>query len=500
MILADFVAWLGMGFSVIIFILLATKKSTAPTTIESVLLADRQVKSRQFGTSFAAASTSLATVLIFFISTSQFYGIFLLWCGLTYLLGQALFLWWMDSINIDTRALTSNADFVLDQTQSKSAARCIAAMTTSAFLLILFLELYIGSEILSYYFNLSAGLGKGLAFLGLGFTVILYVQMGGLKVVLRTDVWQYYLMICACLALLAFAILVPKATTIAEVETAVTWFGSASNLQVGLFMAWILILNFTLPFTQLSSWQRLAATSSIKEAVDGLIKSIPGFLIIWMLPVIALVLLGQKGFNSTTLSGLFDILRGGNNNLTLAFYPFIFVGFASALFSTADTALIALQFSVADRTTLGPKLDRMDERSLKRFFLIIIIITVLALAAVYSLAEADLGSWFVPLVYTIFSLLTISGPQVIYSILERSGRIKNRDFTPLSSFFNVLGIVVGCIILIVTTIAVATGKIEEPLGYQEIATYLATFSSIIGLFLAVLCARVVPLKPPTEAR
>lgn len=499
MVLADFVAWLGMAFSVFIFVLLATKRSNDPTTIESVLLADRKVKSRQFGTSFAAASTSLATVLIFFIGTSEFYGIALLWCGATYLGGQALFLSWMKHINIDTHDLTSNADFVLDQTQSKSAAFCIAFMTTAAFLLILFMELYVGSEILSYYFDLPTGLGKGLAFLGLGTAVILYVRLGGLKVVLRTDVWQYYLMISACLALLAFAWLVPGSENVVESTASNPWLGSATNIQLGLFMLWILILNLTLPFTQLSSWQRLAATSSTKEAWDGLKRSILGFLIIWMLPVISLVILDHKGFTTTTLSGLFDILRAGGSDLTLAFYPIIFVGFASALFSTADTALIALQFSLSDKSTFGPRISKMNERRLEQFFLIITMGTVLALAVVYGLAESGLGSWFIPLIYTIFSLLTIAAPQVIYSILERSGRIKNRDFTSASAFFNALGIVTGCIILIFTTIAVATGQIENPLGYQEMATYAATGSSLIGLLFAVYFAKLAPAKLDSES-
>lgn len=497
MILADFVAWIGMAFSVVVFLLLAMQKTKAPETIESVLLADRRVNSTQFGASFAAASTSLATVLIFFIGTSALYGIVLLWCGLTYLLGQVLFIYWMKKININTHDLSSNADFVLDQFRSRSAALVIAILTASAFLLILFLELYVGSEILAYYFDLTEEWRRAAAFFGLGLTVIFYVRLGGLKVVLRTDVWQFYMMIAACLALLLFAFLAPSANKTPSAQTADILWGSASAVQVALFMGWITILNLTLPFTQLSSWQRLAATTSVTEAWEGIKKSIFGFLIIWTLPVVALIILNYKGLNSTTLSELFDVLRSNGGDVTLALYPIIFVGFASALFSTADTALIALQFSLSDRSTFLLRLSKLDEKALKRTFFVSTIVIMLLLAIVYGLSEVKLGAWFIPLIYTVFSQLTIIAPQVIYAILEKSGVVNNRDFTPASAIVNVAGVVIGWLVLVGATIGVSTGLIQAPLGVQETATYVATLISAFGLLIAVFLA--TPAEKPQPA-
>ena len=61
MIFADIIAVIGMIFSIMMFLYLGTQSATKRMSLEAVLLADRSAKSMQFGASFAAASTSLAT-------------------------------------------------------------------------------------------------------------------------------------------------------------------------------------------------------------------------------------------------------------------------------------------------------------------------------------------------------------------------------------------------------------------------------------------------------
>lgn len=483
----DFVALAGLFLSVCMFITLAFQRHAQKLTLEGLLLGGRSAHAREFGASFAAASTSLATVLIFFIGTSMHFGVFLLWCGATYYCGQALFIRLMERVHVNTRDLTTNADFVLQQTEGMRTSRTIAALTVSAFLLILFLELYIGSEIVAYYLTGLGAFGKGIAFALLGFVVIFYVRVGGLRVVFRTDVWQYYLMIVACLALFLFAISATGAATRNPSAASAPFFADASTTQIALFMGWILVLNLTLPFTQLSSWQRLAATRSVDEAWIGLRNQLPGFLTIWMVPVVALVIFNAKGFTPTTLSGLFDVLRAQGGDATALLYPLVFVGFASALFSTADTAMIALQFAIADKSTLGPRLTAMDEPQLRRTLLLTVGAIILGLALLYSLAEAQLGAWFFPLVYAIFSQLTIIAPHVLYSLLAAAGRFPDRRFNAASDRRSVAGLCVAWLVLIGATIGRATGHLPQ-LGTQEIATGVALVISTVGLLFAINAA------------
>lgn len=494
----DFVALAGLFLSVCMFITLAFQRHARRLTLEGLLLGGRNAHAREFGASFAAASTSLATVLIFFIGTSMHFGVFLLWCGATYLSGQALFIKLMERVHVNTQDLTTNADFVLQRTGGIRTSRTIAALTVSAFLLILFLELYIGSEIVSYYLTGLGAAGKGVAFAVVGFVVVFYVRVGGLRVVFRTDVWQFYLMVAACLALLLFAASAQSAPSSDLPATHPPFFANATATQLALFMGWILVLNLTLPFTQLSSWQRLAATRSVDEAWTGLKERLPGFLAIWMVPVVALVILNAKGFVPTTLSELFDVLRAQGGDATALLYPLVFVGFASALFSTADTAMIALQFALADKSTLGPRLTAMDEPQLRRTLLLTVGAIVLGLALLYSLAEAELGAWFFPLVYAIFSQLTIIAPHVLYSLLEASGRFPNRGFSAVSDRRSVAGLCVAWLVLIGATIGRATGHLPQ-LGTQEAATGVALAISTLGLLFALRKAEIKsPSAPETS--
>lgn len=487
MIFGDIIALIGMAISVLMFVYLGLQDSSKAISIEQVLLANRSASSTQFGASFAAASTSLATVIIFFISYSSFFGISLLWCGGTYLVGQVIFLRFMKGVNIDTSSLTTNADFVFHHMDLKRTAQIIAIMTASSFILILFLELYIGSEIISYYLTGMGTVGKAISYFSLGAIVIIYVRLGGLKVVFRTDVWQLSVMIVACIALLLFAFLYSPIPSVKSSPTSPPFFATATNSQLLVFMLWILILNFTLPFTQLSSWQRLAATKSIDEAWSGLRRSAPSFLVIWMIPVFALVILNSKGVTPGSLSDLFDVLRSSGSGYSNILYPLIFVGFASALFSTADTALVALQFSLSDSATFGNRLRAMDEVQLRRVLTFSTFLIIAALSLIYGMAVVDLGSWFIPLVYTIFSQLSVVAPQVVYSMLEASGKIQDRKFGKLSDKVNMTFMLLAWSILILATI----GRVNEILpasNTQEIATYISVAVSSLGLFLAYLLA------------
>ena len=487
MIFGDIIALIGMTISVLMFVYLGLQDSSKAISIEQVLLANRSASSTQFGASFAAASTSLATVIIFFISYSSFFGISLLWCGTTYLIGQVIFIRFMKGINLDTKSLTTNADFVFNYMGLKRTAQMIAIMTASSFILILFLELYIGSEIISYYLSGMGAAGKAISFFSLGAIVIIYVRLGGLKVVFRTDVWQLSVMVVACVALLIFAFLYSPAPSVNSAPTTPPFFATATNSQLFVFMLWILILNFTLPFTQLSSWQRLAATKSVEDAWTGLKRSVPSFLIVWMVPVVALVVLNSKGVIPGSLTELFDVLRSSGSSYSNILYPLIFVGFASALFSTADTALVALQFSLSDSATFGGRLRAMDEVKLRRVLTFSTLFIIAALSIIYGMAVTDLGSWFIPLVYTIFSQLSVVAPQVIYSMLESSGKIQDRKFGSLSDHINMIFMLVAWSVLILATIGRVNGILPAS-NTQEIATYISVTISALGQYLAYLFA------------
>ena len=74
----EIIALFGLILSSIIFYVYAHQVNRQNLNMEGFTLSNRSLSSRQFANTFAASSLSLATVIIFFISTHEIYGIFLL--------------------------------------------------------------------------------------------------------------------------------------------------------------------------------------------------------------------------------------------------------------------------------------------------------------------------------------------------------------------------------------------------------------------------------------
>ena len=485
--IGDYLAIFGLAVSAVIFLWLAKESRAKHLSVESYLLDDRKARKADFGPSMVAASTSLATVIMFFIAFSEHFGLVLLFCGATYLAGQAFFINFLAKAKIDTHDLTTNADFWRKFSLAEGSARLIALLTFSTFLVILFIELYIGSVIIQYYFKDLGKIGKSLSFFALGAIVISYVRVGGLRVVFRTDAWQLRLMVASMIALSIFALSAP-ATGESSFSISQLFYVRASGYDILFFCAWIALINFTLPFTQLSSWQRIAATTTVQEAWSGLIKQIGPFLVVWCVPVIAFVILGAKGYALTDLPSLFDALRSSSSVVEGILFPVIFVGFSSALFSTADSAMIALQFAATDKGLSGNHFKGVKESEFRKKLLIVMFLIVALLSVIFSLAEANLGPWFLPLIFGMFGQLAVFSPQLIYALRST---IKGRTSLPLSrlgEMANFYAIILGWIVIISSALLKAQEVLPQQ-GTQEIATFVAVIISGLGVLVGHIHSR-----------
>ena len=418
---SDVTALTALFLSGIVFYILASRSKGERLTLLGYTLADRKMDHNRFGASFVAGSTSLATVLLFFLSTASFYGFVLLWCGLTYFFGQMIFINYISGKQqLLAKDIRTVSDLWFTCIESSLISRIITAVTISSFLIILFVELYIGSVIVTYFLkpflpNLSGVLG----FAFVSILVISYVRIGGLRAVMETDRWQLKLLVTSVVALFVFSVLVPEgAEPLREVQHRNIFDVDASLTDCICFCIWILVLNFTLPFSQLSSWQRIAAAESGSAAKEGFNTHRRRLLFVWIVPVISFVLLASKGFGFKDVTGLFDSMKNAGGLSSGVLYPLVVLGFGAALFSTADTALIAFGTSLADKNTFVSRLETYSEKKLKRSFTIFAAITFCLLAIIYYLAEADIGSWFIPLVYAIFGQLTVVSPLIIYCLAK----------------------------------------------------------------------------------
>lgn len=475
----DIIALIGLAVSALIFIILASRAKTSKFSLLGYTMADRKITSEQYGNSFVAASSSLATVILFFLTNAKYYGITLIWCGLTYLIGQYLFVKYVRNKDVIKDDVRTVSDLWYYTVKSKMNARLITALTVTSFLIILFIELYVGSIIFGYFFNSYIDYYAIISFLIVGLIVIYYVRIGGLKAVVQTDGWQLTLMIVSVISLLLFSFLYQPIESVKFSINKIFVFDADWN-SVLIFWLWILVINITIPFTQLSSWQRVAACKSGEDVWKGFKSHIFHFSIIWFLPVIAFAILASKGITFTEFGTFLDTLKNYGGISELVLYPLIVIGFGSALFSTADTALIALTTSFADTNTFRKKLEKLDVKKLKTIITIISFVIMLSLSGVFAIAQANVGDWFLPLIYNIFGQLGILAPLILYSLLHlKEDPVKLNNFGNLIISFSILIAWMG--ILYATYLSITL----ENQMWSQISTPIGMVVTTIGLLIGL---------------
>lgn len=409
----DIVGLFFLAVSAYVFLSLTT--TTESVKLDSFFFNSHATKSRRYGASVAAASTSLATVIVFFITGVEQYGVFLIWCGITYFLGQYSVIIVLKKSKIQTAKLTTIADFWLSFSSGKISSRLISGLTIMAFLFMLFLELFIGSQILTYYLQDYSFTLSLICFLSLLLIVAVYVFRGGMFAVFKSDLWQYTLMLISIITIGFVSIVYVLSLNDASPEWA-RIYEIKDAPELSLFLIWVTIQNLTLPYTQLSSWQRLASSESVDSAMIGLKSISKGFLALWVLPVLSMLLLQVYGVQFTDIAEFFDFLRQSNQLVIYLSFAIIFVGFASALFSTADSALMACALSVSDRSTFRNYLEKRSFNESKKLILVFIFLLIILEVALFIIFSQQALQSFLSVVYVIFSQLSLIFPLISYAL------------------------------------------------------------------------------------
>ncbi len=478
---SDIIAVILLIVVSLMFIWHAIRNRSKELTVENHMLAGRTTNKKMFGASFVVTSTSLATVLMFFLLQSERYGLIMLFAGLTFLLGQWFFLTRINVSKIESKDMTSNADFWLSFSGGKKSAVAISIISFISFLIIFFVELFIGSVILGKYFGFFGSSGAFFAFVVLGLLTIAYVQIGGFKTIIKTDFYQAILVFLAVLAILIFSIILPSQVGGNYLNNVFDFTATSSELIT--FLAVLFFLNLAIPFSQVTFWQRVASSPDKREAFKGFKQYIPLFLFIWLVPVISFTLLKAKGFTFDSIGSFFTLVQSTSGISEIILFPIILVGLAAALFSTADSALIALQFSLVDNTMFKSKFDKLSNTSAKRILIWASLVIIILLSLIYYLAESQLASWFVPLMFAIFGILVVVSPLIFYGLFksQKSGEIR---LSKLSDSLIALGLYLGGLsVLAVTFISVQVSSVTLSQTAAFVGTAISLIFLIIGLSL-----------------
>jgi SSS family solute:Na+ symporter len=155
-----------------------------------------------------------------------------------------------------------------------------------------------------------------------GFVVILYSFLGGYLSVIFTDAVQFVLISSALIYLFFHS---NKSMEYLKSED----FNIFDNFSLNI----LIVISFTLAWTiSPIIWQRIASAKSVKAARSGLFFSLIALIIIYLVIIISSISLRQYGLNIELGGIVFNYLPKFGSML-------VFIGIASAIMSTADSAL-----------------------------------------------------------------------------------------------------------------------------------------------------------------
>lgn len=417
MLTANLIAILGLMLSSYIFYIYAKEVNKKNLTMDSFLINDGKVDKSEFSGTFAASNFSLAITLLYLMTNASVFGWFLVISPLTYLLGHYFFVGLVRKCNLDLKNCRTLSDLVYRVYPSRSIAILITLMTASSYIMLVFLELYIGSVLFSIFLPQGI-LYQTCSFLILGIIVLSYVKIGGFAAIVQTDKIQLILMLGAITAVFVFSIICPaNDNTVKQILINTTKYTS-EGWFILLFSVWLTFINSIHAFGMVSNWQRLASSKDHDVSWRGLINSSWKVIFLLSATIIGFVVLNAKNYQINNLLEFLYLVRDTGGISTFILFPVLIVGFASMVFSSADVALIAIGYSLADRNSFAKHFTKLEEKQLRKIITNATLVMLLVLTVIYWLQFAVLQDLLLPLIYTISGQLAVLCPIPIFVLLK----------------------------------------------------------------------------------
>lgn len=467
---------------------------------DSYFLCGRKLANTEFSVSFAAASTSLATVLFFFVFLGVPHGVYILFAPLTLFLGCYLFARILlprlveqgyvrnpvhgESPNVT--AASTLGTYIRNRYQSRAVAISVLFVTFLGLLSILLIELFVGVTIFSIFLKPEF---IDWAVVGISFAVFTYTALGGLAGVVKTDKLQLALLGVATLVFLGW--LVWASVSAGNLPDSSDFFVAVPPLSAGLLLPYpllfnILIVNIFLTPALLRTWQMAAASQDADTVRKGIING-AWITVLLTTAFLALGILFFKRVSpgaSMSLEGMLTYLAQHTAWFpSYVLLPLFFAGCLAALLSTADSALLPLvQSSVCDfrQKNALPTWSRATVTFVTAGFL------VLANAmyfVVFRWLQFDLMSWL----FTIFSFIILSTPVIVFAILAPPSLLRTR-FSRSAALVAVWGAL---------AIAIAISVIGNHLGNLALVQLNSPLAALFGSAM-ILVAWFVGRRNPRK--
>ncbi len=412
--------------TVLWFLYIGIKNKSRKESAADFFIFGHSLKRSGFFRSYAAASTSLGTVIFFFVILGFNHGVYILFSPITLLIGvflfNKLFLPKVPEYFFDKNHphfMGTLGEFIKERYKSRIVSLMVMAISLCGLLAILIIELFVGVSIFSI-FDMEPL--DSIALVLIAFVVWIYTSLGGMRSVVITDRIQLWVLILPVTILFLFLVFELGGYRAFSMENL---FPNDPIFEGGFLLPWpmlanILVVNVLLTPSLLRTWQMTASTSSRSDVSGGMMRGAVLTVCLTAL-FVGLGLTFFKGVFVGTEPSLHNLLEtlltAPSPFLSMVLLPCFFVSCLAAIFSTVDSALLPIVHSlwVEVRTRKGVEPKRMPLEPATDAPLIsagILGFALLLYFVIFRLLGFDLISWM----FTIFSFSIVIAPTVIFAL------------------------------------------------------------------------------------
>lgn len=431
---ATVVAALLAAFSIYLFVgfFLGRRNRNLADLIPLTQGHQAEVKSSaEFSASTVATSISLATVVLAFFELAPELGVWLFWTVLTTSIGLVCVRFvakriWSKLSAYDHRPTLH--EFLGHEFNSRSLYMIGAACTSLGFLGAFAVELTVGSRFLA---GLLPEIPLWMAVILLAFIGLAYTSYGGFRAVIVTDRIQMASIWTLLAALIGFYFYFVNGhegwtANLAKIPDHVRQFSWRPDLPAFLLGVWV--INVPTFISDMSVWQRIAASQKPETVYRGLFSSVFSSALSWGLFVTAACLAYMVMVPVDDINPLLTLLNavGGMNGLVpMIVLFFVVLGLYGAMLSTASTQLIAVSHTVyEDLISQGKKLkERIDstrELRISRFILVAGALISMGIVMILS----SIGFSIADFVFAIYGAQLGLFPSIIAALYGDKARLQ----------------------------------------------------------------------------
>ena len=462
--------------SILLYSVLPNTRSFNKKTENEFLLANQSITSKIFSKIFAISGLSLAGNIIFFIEFKVQYGWLICLGPLVYEITQLCIILICKKTNFDLKNIRSIASLFYEVYPCKAVSRCIIMASFIANIMAAFGEILAGTVMISFILPKIQYI-EAIIFFTLSVVIFANIKRNGYQALSVAAPLQLIFISIGTLSLFYFSCMSHNVNHLTSKEMVVSAFQySAEGWVLALFIIWAFLTNIFGALTDISLWQRIAA-STPKRALQGFKQGFKSWVIVFIIPMISLLVIHIKGHQYNSIESFLSLTTSKTDQVSYLIYMGLLLGFSAAFYSTS-----ARKFMAAINILFDERLSQKNDAglSLSSKINLACIVSFLSLCFVYLISSGKVSSWILPLMYAAWGQVAIIAPLVIFSL---TCKYKNKtNILPPST--SQKSIILVSIIMGWATIFI--GSISKNHFVSQSSFLVASIITSLGLYLSIV--------------